>query len=89
MPGKWKTNHENFYLSVQPVSSLRIHQHVLLLKYFVAGGIDSDDVPSNLVFQLSESGKNWTNTTMKYPRSYHGATTVPKECQDHCKVLKV
>ena len=60
-----------------------------VLKYFVVGGRHSDYVRSNVVFQLSESGKNWTNTTMKYARYLHGATTVPKESQDHCKVLKV
>ena len=54
-------------------------------KYFVAGGVHSNWESFDDVLILSDDGKNWTNTAMKYARSFHGASVVPEETKNYCK----
>ena len=57
-------------------------------KFHVAGG-DSFDATLKQVL-ITEDGQNWNETgTMKYARSYAGASLVPREIKNYCKTPKL
>merc|ERR1719348_2385096 len=52
-------------------------------RFLLTGGYDGEDLKDVLL--LNEDGKNWTKTSMKYAREYHGVSSVPETIGKHCK----